>query len=259
MSLIREGIENVRVVPLPDGVVGDGRSAVVSRSALVTWRSSNAGLFHQVYVNGRFAGATIDAEQRRLVVQTPCSLLAAVRVMVFAVQPAEAHIDFADELEPPEIDAGRVRLVLLRSQTLPLGATANVYFDNGTGTIDYTEPLNARPIRIWPCPQDKAGFGAARFAEGDFGWDSAASVGLGIGAFGRGQFGLDADAIEWVSPVLSLGTYRFGVRIADASAGEGPASETGPIVVVPAATPATGLDIASFDESTNQLTLNLTG
>jgi hypothetical protein len=99
-----------------------------------------------------------------------------------------------------------------------------------------------------------AGFGA-----GDFGYDSAASVGFGNGAFGHGQLGLDAEAIEWTGPVLPLGTYRFGVRIAEEAGNEGPAGETAPTTVVPTARPAAGLDIVTFDLNTNQLTLSITG
>jgi hypothetical protein len=73
MSFARDGIENVRVSVLPDGVAADGRCAAVSRTALVAWHSSLEGKCHQVYLNGRFAGATLDAEQRQLVVHSPSS------------------------------------------------------------------------------------------------------------------------------------------------------------------------------------------
>jgi hypothetical protein len=216
-------------------------------------------MFHQVYLNGRFAGATVDAEQRRLVVQTPGSLKRAVRVTVIAVAAADAHIDFASHLEDAVVRSGRVRLTWLRSQTVPLGATANIYCDNGTGQIDYTHPLNVAPIPIWPCVQDKAGFGMSQFAAGDFGYDSAASIGFGKGTLGCGQFGLDAESIEWISPALPLDEYRFAMRITDASGNEGAASETSPVVVVPAATPATGLGVTTFDQQANELTLAVTG
>jgi hypothetical protein len=257
MSFARAGIENVRVLVLPDGVAADGRCAAVSRTALVTWHSSRTGMCHQVYVNGRFAGATLDAEQRQLVVHSPSSFPAAVRVEVIAVAPEDAPIDFSRELNQPAAGSGRVRLAILRSQTLPMEATANVYFDHGTGQIDYTEPLNSVPIRLWPCRQDKAGSGMAQFGLGDFGYDASAAVGFGKGSFGSGQFGLDADVMEWIGPPLPLGRYRFGVRIADANGNESPACETETILVVPAAQPAAGLDIVSFHPQTNQLTLRI--
>ncbi len=255
MSFLREGIDRVRVFPLPDGVAADGRSAAVSRTALVTWRSSHADRLHQVYADGRFAGATLDAQQRSLVIQAPSSFQSAVRIEVIAVEPQLAHVDFAAQLAGLAGDNGRVKLTLLRSQALPIGATINVYTDNGTGQIDYTEPVNAAPLAVWPCAQDKAGFGMAQFGTVDFGYDSAAAVGCGKGSFGRGQFGLNADTLEWISPELPLGHYRFGVKVTDTHGNVSLASETEPIAVVPPAAPAAGLDIVAFNPATNRLTL----
>lgn len=256
MSVYREGIENVRVFGLPDGTAADGGCAGISGAALVTWRSSHATKLHQVYLNGHLAGVTIDSEQRQLVVQMPTSFESALRVEVVAVDAKDAHVDHADELDPPPA-GGRVRLTLLRSQTLPIGARANVYFDNASGQIEYSRPLNATPIPIWPCPQDKAGFGMAKFGAGDFGCDSAACVGFGEGSFANGPFGLDADTIEWISPLLPLGRYRFGVKVLDARGNESAASETDPIVVIPPARPAAALSATAFDPQTNQLTLSV--
>ncbi len=257
MSFLREGIDCVRVFPLPDGVAADGRSAAVSRAALVTWRSSHTDRLYQVYTDGRFAGATLDGQQRSLVIQVPSSFQAAVRIEVVAVEPEQAHVDFAAQLGEPAGGNGRVKLTLLRSQALPIGATIDIYTDNGAGQIDYGEPVNAVPLAVWPCTQDKAGFGMAEFGTGDFGYDSATAVGFGKGSFGRGQFGLDADTLEWVSPALPLGRYRFGVKVTDPHGNESLASETEPVTVVPPATPAAGLDIVAFDPATNQLTLRI--
>jgi len=256
MPLHREGIENVRLFTLPDGIAADGSCAAISAAVLVTWRSPWAGMLHQAYVNGHFAGVTIDAGQRQLVVQPPGSFQSAVCVEVVAVEPKDAQIDFADELDP-SVTSGRVRLSILRSQTLPLGGTVDVYFDNGTGQIDYNTRLNASPIVIWPYFQDKAGFGMAQFGGADFGYDSAACVGFGKGSFANGPFGMDADTVEWISPLLPLGRYRFAVKIRDSCGSESAASETVPIAVVPPAKPATALSIAAFDAQTNQLTLRI--
>ncbi len=256
MPMTREAIESVRGIVLPDGITAAGRYTAFSRAMRVTWRSDLEGKLHQVYVNGQFAGVTLNCEQRQLVVQLPSSFEAAVRLEVVGVDRNEAHVDFAEELDSAAIDHTRVRLAILRSQTLPLDAVANVYGDNGTGQIDYAVPLNPAPIPLWPCRQDKAGFGMAQFATGDFGYESAAAVGFGQGHFGQGQFGLDADTLEWISPELTLGAYRFGVTITDAQGHESLASETMPIAVVPPARPAAGLGLASFDNS-GQITLSI--
>jgi hypothetical protein len=97
----------------------------------------------------------------------------------------------------------------------------------------------------------------AWFGTGDFGYDAAAAVGFAKGAFGQGPFGLDADLVEWISPALSLGEYRFGTKIFDEQGNESPASETAPIAIVPAARPAARLEVAAFDKQTNELTLRI--
>jgi hypothetical protein len=257
MAITCEGIENVRAFVLPEGTSADGDCAAFSRTALATWHSTLEGKLYQVYVNGQFAGVTLDPQQRQLVVQLPSSFTSAVRLEVVGVEPEEAHVDFAEELDSAPIGSARLRLTLLRRQSLPLGATANVYTDNGTGQIDYSTPLNPVPIALWACRHDKAGFGMAQFGAGDFGYESAAAIGFGKGSFGRGHFGLDADTVEWVSPALALGEYRFGVIVTDQEGNDSSASETAPITLVPAARPAAGLDVVTFDESANRLTLSI--
>jgi hypothetical protein len=190
-----------------------------------------------------------------MIVPIPFSLESPVRIEVFAVDPEHSHIDFSSELAQAPVDSGRVRITLLRSQNIPADATAQIYFDNSTGQIDYNNPLTDSPIRIWPAWQDKAGFTMSHFGLSDFGYDAAAAIGFGKGTFGHGQFGLDADTIEWISPPLPAGIYKFGVKLTDGSGTQGTASETEPITVTPAAKPAEGLGISSFDKQTNHLVL----
>ncbi len=140
---------------------------------------------------------------------------------------------------------------------MPVTATAEIYFDNGSGQIDYENRLNAFPIKIWPSRRDKTGFGMSSFGAGDFGLDWAAGVGFGKGIFGRGQFGLDVDAIEWVSEPLPAGVYKFAVKIIDGQGNESSTSETEPITVMPAAKPAGRSGILSFDKQTNELVLSI--
>jgi hypothetical protein len=259
MGLISSYIEEVRAFELPAGIWADGECFETPRVALVSW-SAKANLsdkFYQVYVNGQYAGATLDNQQRQMIVPIPTSLASAVRIEVFAVEPEQAGTDFSDELASPSSINGRVRISLLRSQKLPSDATAEIYFDNGTGVIDYNQPMTDSPIRVWPSWQDKAGFGMSGFGVGDFGYDSAAAVGFGKGSFGHGQFGLDADTIEWISPLLMAGVYKFGVKVTDGAGNQSSASETEPITVMPAARPAEQVSISSFDKQTNQLVLKI--
>ncbi len=98
----------------------------------------------------------------------------------------------------------------------------------------------------------------SRFGVSDFGLDWAAGVGFGKGSFSNGQFGLDADTIEWTSPPLSAGVYKFAVKVADEAGNESSVSEASPITVTPAAKPAEKVSIFSFDKQTNQLVLKIT-
>jgi hypothetical protein len=180
-----------------------------------------------------------------------------VRIEVFAVKAQYADMDLCHVLDDAPGDTGRVKISMLRSHDLPPGATVQIYSDNGTGEIDYDVPLNESPIRVWPVWQDKAGFGMSRFGAGDFGYDSAAAVGFGKGSFGNGQFGIDADTIDWISPVLNAGAYKFAVVVTDSRGNKGSAVETGPVTVTPAARPVRKLDVFSYDKQTHELILKI--
>lgn len=257
MSLTAQGIESVGAFELPGGVWADGRYWARPKAALVKWRSSWSDKFYQVYVNGKFAGATIDAEQRQLIVPLPDCNQNAVQIEVFAVEPQEAQLDFSGELDCSDVQAGRIKITMIRSQALGVSAKAKAYWDNGTGLINYDTPINDFPINIWPSPLDKAGFGNSQFGLSDFGFDSAAAVGFGRGSFGCGQFGLDADSFEYVTKPLAAGKYKFAVKVFDRGGNESAPTETREITVTPAPKPAEALEVAAFDKQTNQLVLNI--
>jgi hypothetical protein len=255
MGLISSGIDGVRVFELPVGVWADGAIVSGPKICLVKWRSTWIDKPHQVYVNGKFAGATIDCGQRQIMVQAPSCYERAARIEVFAVEPSEADIDFGDELEGNEGDSGRVKLGFLRSQRLPAGAKFEVYSGEGSGEVNYENPIGAG--KIWGNWQDKAGYGLSRFGEGDFGYEWAAGVGLGKGNFGLGEFGVDADVIEWTSPTLGAGVYRFGVKVIDEKGNESAVSETEQVTVIPAARPATRASVLSFETEANEMVIGV--
>ena len=255
--VISSGIDKVTVFELPSGIWGDGGGFSEPRMCLVKWRSSLENRFHQIYVNGEYAGTTVDDEQRQMIVYLPVSLETAVRIEVFAVDAEDIYVDFSNEFSWSGSGMGRAKLSLLRDQDLPVGAQAHIYFDDGTGEINYDNPLTEKVIWLLAAWQDKAGFGMSGFGLSDFGFDSAAAVGLGRGSFGRGPFGLDADVIEWISPPLPAGVYKFGVKVIDAVGNESTSSETGQVTVIPAARPGEQMSISSFDKQANQLVLNI--
>jgi hypothetical protein len=257
MALISSGIERVRAFELPDGIWADGGYDGTSRIALVRWWSAWSDKFYQIYVNGQYAGVTVDSQQRQMIAQIPTSLGSPVRIEVFAVEAEQADTDFSSEIDSSIGQCGRVRISVLRSQDLPIGATAQIYFDNSTGEIDYDKVLNDSSIRVWSAWQDKAGLGMNRFGASDFGYDSAGAVGFGKGSFGHGQCGLDADTFEWTSPLLCAGIYKFAVKVTDEAGNESSGSETDQVTVAPAPRPAERINISSFDKQTNQLVLSV--
>jgi hypothetical protein len=256
MALISSGIDRVRAFELPAGIWADGTSVRAPRIALVRWHSCWSDKFYQVYVNGQYGGVTVDTQQREMIVQTPTSLETAVRIEVFAVEAGEVEKDLSNEINLPYGRSGSVRMTFLRGQHLPVDSVVDIYFDNGTGEINYDNALTDCPIAVWPAWQDKAGFGMSRFGRCDFGYDGAAAVGLGKGSFGRGWFGFDADTFEWVSGPLQAGVYKFAVKITD-RAGNKSVIETSQVTVILAARPAEKLSISSFDKLTNQLVLSI--
>ncbi len=257
MALFSNGIDMVRAIEFAAGIRADGSSFAAPRTALVKWRSSWTDKFYQAYVNGRFAGATIDSEQREMIVALSNSFNTATQIEVFAVEPKDSHKDFSSELGQTPPRSGWVKIRLSRSQNLPINSRALVYSGGGTGQIDYSNPINKFPIRIWPAWQDKAGFGMSKFGASDFGYDCAADLGFGQGFFGQMWFGSDSDAIEWTSEPLPTGVYKFAVKVFDEQNREIAASETDEIAVTSAAKPAESLKIVSFNKQTNQLVLSV--
>lgn len=257
MTLLSDGIDFVRAIELPAGIGADGNGFAAPRTALVRWRSTRPDKFYQVYVNGRFAGATIDFEQREIIVPLPNSFNVAVRIEIFAVEPKNAYTDFSSEIGSTAILNGRVKIKILRSRNLPPSSQAVIYFDNATGQIDYENQINKFQIRIWPAWQDKSGFAMSKFGASDFGYEHAANLGFGRGLFGQAEFGSDGDAIEWISRPLHAGVYKFAVKVFDEKGRQCAASRTEEVVVMSTAEPAKSLEIVSFDKQTDQLLLNV--
>lgn len=237
--------------------MGDGEATIQSRAVLVEWKSGWRDKFYQVYVNGCFAGASVDTEQRQMIVRLPNSFGSSVRIEVFAVEANEADRDFGKELAESRGQSGRVMLRILRSQTLPAEGRVEIFIDNGTGAIDYSRRINVEDIWIWDNWQDKCGLGLSKFGRSDFGREWPAGVGFGAGLFGEGEFGVDADAIEWVSGELAAGRYKFGIKIIDGNGNISEASETKEITVISEAKGAENMQVVSFDRLSKCLVLGI--
>ena len=252
MSLISNGINSVRVFALPAGIWPNGEHIGLPQTVLVQWHSVLSDVLYQVYVNGKYAGTTVHNSQKQMLVSVPASFSSPVRIEVFGVLPKYADMDLSSDL-PNQTENNRIKIVLSRSQTLPTGSTFQIYYDNGTGSIDYDNPLTPTPIQVWESWQDKSGFGMSKFGFSDFGYDSSGAVGFGKGCFGKNPFGIDSNAIEWISPVLSDGIYKFAVKVFDKVGDEIQIIETEAVTLIKSAKPLQTLEILSYDKQANEL------
>ncbi|MBE0537437.1 MAG: hypothetical protein IH624_17375 [Phycisphaerae bacterium] len=244
MARTASGIDRVRVVAMANEPM----------HAQVRWRSTHQDMLHQVYVNGRLAGATGGRGDRSLLVALPSSPTRPLRVEVFAVPPGEAYVDFGDAA--PEAQRGRVELVWLRRMGLPAAGAARVFASGGDGPVDYTSPVS-EPLPIWPAWQAQGGFGMSRFGASDFGYDGSAAVGFGCGLFGEGPFGFDADAMRWVSEELADGVHRFAVTVTDACGSESAPAESEPVTVVRRAAALGALAVEAYDNAAGRLVIGI--
>jgi hypothetical protein len=246
MTVLSEGISKVRAFALPAGVSCDGRANQLAGAAIVKWHSTYNDMLHQVYVNSRFAGVTVEPAQQHLIVPVPLSQKTAVRIEVFAVEPGYADVDFSDELNSEWTQAERVKIEFPRIDNLPANGSVDCYLSD--------DKLNKRAVKIWPESASKGGFGLSCFGLSDFGYDGSAAIGFGKGSFGVGWFGFDADMLCWQSQQLEIGNYKFGIRITDNSGNQTQEQiETEMITVIPPAKPAERLTIESFDKQSGKL------
>lgn len=239
MARSTEGITRVRVRPLALDVSGAG--AVALPGALeVTWDSTQAGCWHQVYAGGRLAGATARPEDRRLAIAAPAGRegpTGPVLIEVIAVDAADRATDFGEELGGfGEGDGSRVRLTWQAGPYLdPNLDSFNVYADGGSGTVDYETPLNEAPIPARP--------------------EGAAPWGYGAGGFGVGSYGACAARYEWTADPLAPGSLRMAVVAVDASGNRlATAAEIG-VEVRPLPRPPERFRVLGYDSENRKATL----
>lgn len=231
--MLTEGISKVRAFEL------------ATSTAVVKWHSTYDDKLYQVYVNGKFAGRTVEPEQRQMIVPIPLSLMTAARIEVFAVEQGYSDIDYSGR----QNQTGRAKIEFPRTDNLPMDGKADYYLEE--------IKLNNRSIRIWPDFADKGGFGLSCFGSSDFGYDGSAAVGFGKGDFGFGWFGFDADMLYWQSGQLQAGKYKFDIKITDNLGNTTDERPTQQMTIIPPATPAVKLTIKSFDKQTGKLILQV--
>jgi hypothetical protein len=253
MKLICENISDVRAVVIPTAV-GLGQTWSEPGRVLVTWSSDWQDKYFQIYAAGILAGVTNALTARSMIIGIVARPGEIVGIEVFAVEPAYADEDLSCELAADGRN-GTVRISWLKDQQLGLDTLIDIFYDAGTGVIDYSKPLNCRPIRLWRDEYEKAGFGLADMASCDFGFDGAAAPGLGLGSFGLAVHGFDAATDYWQSDQLPAGQYRFAVRFTISGAQN--IVELAPVVVRSRVLNPCCITAVSLDGATGRLILRL--
>jgi hypothetical protein len=206
---------------------------------LVSFRSTNAGLCHQLYVNGRLARWTADAAQRSFLMAAPAN---AVQVVVAAVSPEDRAADLSAELPADQRRPGWIfRTHITRSAAMRRGDVLEVLSDHATGG------------ELSPTPLLRAAAWPAGLIHPD---EGGAHPGCGRGAFGAGPFGYDADLIELSCPLAESGTHRIVIRT---RARDGQSSDSAPIYfpAAPPARPPKSPSAISYDPQAHTLTLQI--
>ena len=234
MAYWTEGIARVRVRPFVMDMAEGG--AVGPAGALeVTWESTQADRWHQVYVNGCLAGVTAAPGDRRFVVSAPVGgggSLGVVLVEIVAVDAADRWTDLGSQLVGSGAERGaRVRLAWQAGLYLDANLESfDVFADGRTGTVDYEAPLNEAPIPARPGGQ--------------------APWGYGCGGYGVGGYGRSAARYEWVTDPMEPGAWRFAVVAVDAAGNRLASAAEVAASVQPVPRPAEDFRVAEYEPET---------
>jgi hypothetical protein len=173
----------------------------------VSFISDNAGMHHQLYVNGRLADFSDTPDQRRFTLELAGR---PARIVVAATSAANRAIDRANFL-PTE---HRRLPWMYQAAVLPSGAyqpgwRLEVLDDHATGVMD-SMPLLTRDFQpAWQVPW---AWGQDAFGRGGFGLDATTAPGFGSGAFGGGPFGADGLAEILTVALAEEGTHQIVIR-----------------------------------------------
>jgi len=160
----------------------------------------------QVYLDGELIEVSQDPSQRELWVM--CDRERGHRIELLAVDANAPELLL--EAHPEELRGwdstiyNDVSFGLIRDERLVVDAEVVIKLDGE----DVDRGL------MWPVDESRGGFGAV-FGEGGFGFDAAASLGLGRGELGMGLLGSDGTAWRWRRYDLGAGTHSLSVQVMD--------------------------------------------
>ncbi len=217
----------------------------------IRFRSTNVGLHHQLYANGRLIHWTEMPEQRSFSLDAPAEPLA---VCVAAVPAENRTLDLGKQLPPEDRSPSWVYTArILRRTAHRPGELAEILGDHATGTLS-DKPLTIK--EIWPVWVARWAFGEDRFGLGGFGYDGTLALGMGEAAFGAGPFGMEAQPVEVTAPLQETGCHKIVLRTRSA---DGQSAESEPEYVDAAlpGVPASELRALTYDHQNERLTLQI--
>lgn len=235
-----DNIEMLRLEPL--GWPGGWR---------VCFQSANAGMEHQLYINGRLTDWTEGPQQRTF---TLAASRLPRRIVIAATDPRQREVDFSDRLPQSARQAGWVvRPQVVRSPDMSRSCRLAVLGDHATGQLD-PQPLSM--VEAWPQWAPRWAWGEDPFASGGFGVDGAQAPGIGQGAFGAGLLGVDESLLDLVANLVEEGAHQLVLRAIepDGRCADGPATK---YVSNPPPTPARALQAQSYDLQNQTLILQI--
>lgn len=212
-----DNIDQLAALPLENG-----------RGWNITFQSGNAGMCHQLYVNGDLAQWTDDPGQRNFVVESADSPR---QIAIAAVDADNRETDFSSLFQPP---SWVQRISTARLPDYPDGARVLVLGKNASGQ---TNPFPLAWADYWPA------------------WMVRQVPGFGVGAFGA-VFGVDPDVLILSVPLATEGTHRLVLRTAYPD-GRWADSEVLEVTVAPPPPPAESVSVVAFDPRTSTITLNI--
>lgn len=240
MDFTTDNIEGLRVEP--GGLPAGGQ---------VSFRSSNVGMCHQLYVNGRLAQWTEAAEGRSFRLPPDARPR---QVVVAAVAPALKAVDFSCRLpqevrQPPWV----YRPLVVRDPRYGRGCRMALLGDHASGRKD-DRPLAV--TEVWPEWAPRWAWGEGFFGRGGFGLDAVQAPGFGAGCFGGGLFGADEAALDLVASLAEEGVHHLALRLlgSDGAIVDGPDAA---FLAHPPPAPPRSVTAVAYDNLNQILTLQI--
>jgi hypothetical protein len=139
------------------------------------------------------------------------------------------------------------------------GDYAKLFWDSGTGTIDYDAPVDNRLYELFPDGAGIYGFGHALW--GHFRWGHAQSrraPGFGHLSWGRFPWGHGSGVVVASHVVSACGTYKYALKIYDSTGNAQSGSPAEASIAVHTAPPKpAGLKKETYNKTTDVLTLEV--